>query len=93
MLCWQKTGMTIDLYMRKFKACIKVCEAVGSGIGISVPSTQLASTVAGNDYERLRDSVNIAEIAIFKKMQKTRRALYLAALHFEGLNRTRYGAL
>ena len=93
MLCWQKPGMAIDAYTREFKACIKVCKAVGSGIGVSVPSTKLAYKAAGNNYERLRDSVNGAEIATFRKMQKSGRSLYLAALHFEGLNRMRYGAL
>ena len=32
-------------------------------------------------------------IITFKKIEANRRMLYFAALHFEGLNRTRYGAL
>ncbi len=42
MLYWQKPGVTIDAYIWEFKACIKVCKAVRSGIRISEPSTRLA---------------------------------------------------
>ena len=90
MLCWQKPGMTIDSYTREYKACIEVCEAVGSGIGISAPSTKLACEAVGNDYDTLKAS---DDVITFKRMEMSGQAMYFAALHFEGLNRTRYGAL
>ncbi len=40
MLCWQKPGMTINLYMRKFIAWVKVHKTGRSGIGVSGPSTK-----------------------------------------------------
>ena len=84
MLCWQKPGMTIDSYTREYKACIEVCEAVGSGIGISAPSTKLACEAVGNDYDTLKAS---DDVITFKRMEMSGQAMYFAALHFEGLNR------
>ncbi len=93
MLCWQKPGMSIDTYTREFKACIEVCEAVGSGIGISGPSTKLACNAAGLDHEALNTSVEGDKIAQLNKMDKAGRLLYFVALNFKGLNKGRYDAL
>ncbi len=93
MLCWQRPGLLIDSYTREVKACIEVCKAVGSGIGVSGPSTKLACKAAGLDYEALKILLNGENIIKLKKMEKTRQSLYLVALHFEGLDRARYGAL
>ncbi len=72
MLCWQKLDMMIDAYTQEFKACIEICEVVGSGIGPSNPSTKLACVVAGKDYDRLKRLVNGDKIAIQKKMDVNR---------------------
>ncbi len=85
--------MSIDTYTREFKACIEVCEAVRSGIGISGPSTKLACDAAGLDYEALKVLLKGDKITQLKKMEKAGQLLYFAALHFEGLNKGRYGAL
>ncbi len=54
---------------------------------------KLACVAAGKDFNRLKGSVNGDEITVFKKMEGNGRTLYFTALHFEGLNQTRYGAL
>ncbi len=59
---------------------------MGSGIGISKPSTKLTCVTAGKDYDELKASSDGADITMFRKMEASRRALYFAALHFEGLN-------
>ncbi len=41
--------MVIDSYTRKFKACVEVCEAVGSGIRVIAPSRKLTCKMAGDD--------------------------------------------
>ena len=93
MPCWQKPGMTIDAYTRDFKANIEVCKAAKSGIGISISSTKLACKSARYDYDALISSVNGTDITMLKKMEALGRTRYMAALHFEGLNRMRYGVL
>ncbi len=85
--------MTLDVYTRVFKACIEVCEAVGSSIVISEPSTELVCIAASKDYNAMKTYINGVDIIIFKRMEASGRALYFAALHFEGLNHTRYGTL
>ncbi len=85
--------MSIDTYTREFKVCIEVYKAVGSGIGISGPSMKLACDAAGLDYEALKIALDGNLIIQLRKMEKAGRSLYFAALHFEGLNKGRYGAL
>ncbi len=93
MLCWQRPGMSIDLYTHEFKACIVVYEAVGSRIGVSGPSTKLACKAAGLDYEVLTILLNGEYIIKLKKMEKSRWSLYFVVMHFEGLNKGRYSEL
>ncbi len=85
--------MSINAYTREFKACIEVCEAVGSGIGVSKPSMKLAYVAAALDYDALKISLDGKMILKLKKMEKSGRSLYFEALHFEGLIKGRYGAL
>ncbi len=61
--------MTIDAYTREFKACIKVCEAVGSRIGISKPSTGMAYILAGNNYNTISISNDADDVVILQKME------------------------
>ncbi len=85
--------MLINAYTPKFKACIEVCKGVESGIGMSGPSTKLACVAAGLDYDALKISLNGDRIIELRKMEKSGRSLYFAALHFEGLNKGRYSVL
>ena len=85
--------MTIDAYTRNFKAKIDVCEAVGSAIGASDTTTKLACSAEGEDYSALVMSDEEADTATLARMQQLGQDRYLAALHFEGLNKARYGAL
>ena len=93
MLCWQKPGMTIDAYTRDFKAKIDVCEAVGSAIGASDTTTKLVCTTEGEDYGDLVRSDEDDDMITLARMRQLGQDRYLAALHFEGLNKVRYGAL
>ncbi len=97
MLCWQKSGMTIDAYTREFKACIEVCigicKAVGSRTRISESSTRLACKLTGNNYDAISILSDADNMTILKKMDVVGWMPYMAALHLEGLKCTRYGAL
>ncbi len=70
-----------------------MCEAVRSGIGISGPSTKLACNAAGLNYKALKIVLDGQLIIQLRKMEKAGWTLYFATLHFEGLNKGRYGAL
>ncbi len=85
--------MRINACTREFNACIKVCKAVGIRIGISKLSTRMACTLDRNDYDRISISNNADDVVILQKMETTGQMLYMATLHFKGLNCTRYGVL
>ncbi len=84
--------MLIDAYARDFKEKVDICKVVGSRIGISKSTAKLVCLEAGENYSTLLASAsNDADDMIkIEKLQKLGQTRYLAALHFKGLNRTRY---
>jgi hypothetical protein len=85
-LCYQKKDWSLDEYTREFVARKEVCEQIGGTPGKCLESAKLAAIADGEVYETLAGSDNADDIAKVTRYNKQGQQIYLAALHFEGLN-------
>ncbi len=85
--------MTIDEYMREFKARVQMCEELDSGIGHNVELQREVYDKQTLNYTNvILDTTNSGKER-WKKIKQTVRDRYLAMLHFNGLNRNAFGDL